>query len=73
MIIKKKIQGKIIVLKYNKVKEYPNKYIVYDVYKILNETKSIFLYKTCLTSLQIKELKEQKFIINSEEIFGLCT
>ena len=64
MQIKKKVQGHDIVLDYKRVKKYPNGYILYNVYK-----QGVFIYRTCLTSLQVKEIKEAGYVLNEEEVF----
>lgn len=61
MKITKKIQGQEIILNYIKVKKYPN-YTLYDVY-IDNK----LLYRTCLTSIQLKRLKKLKYTITECE------
>lgn len=63
MKITKKVQGHNIVLEYKKVKKYLNGYTLYNVYK-----DNVFLYRTCLTSLQIKEIKEAGYMLNEEEV-----
>ncbi len=64
MKITKKVQGHNIVLEYKKVKKYPHGYSLYNVYK-----DNVFLYRTCLTSLQIKEIKEAGYVTSDEEVF----
>ena len=65
MRIKKRVQGHDILLDYKKVKKYPNGYTLYNVYK-----DKIFLYRTCLTSLQIKEIKDAGYMVSDEEVFN---
>ena len=62
MKIIKKVQGHEIILEYRKIKEYPHGYTLYDVYNF-----DRFLYKTCLTELDIIEIKRNKYTIN--EVF----
>lgn len=64
MKITKKVQGHDIVLEYKKVKKY-NGYTLYDVYK-----NNVFVYRTCLTSLQIKEIKQAGYMLNEEEVLA---
>ena len=60
MKITKKVQGHDIELELIKVKDYP-RYTVYNVYK-----GDVFLYRTCFTSLQIKELVLKGFVMDEE-------
>ncbi len=68
MKIKKKVQGHIIILEYKKVKKYKDGYTLYDVYK-----QGEFLYRTCLTSVQLREIKEAGYMTSDEEvIINVC-
>lgn len=69
MKIEKKVQGHSIILDYRRVRKYPHGYVLYNVYKMLGKAKRIFLYKTCLTSLQIEEIKDAGYMISDEEVF----
>lgn len=69
MIIKKRVQGHDIILDYKRVKSYPNGFTEYRVYKMLGKSKRVFLYNTCLTSLQLKELADKDYVITDEEVF----
>lgn len=62
MIVKKIVEGYNILLDYRKVKEYSNKFTLYDVYR-----NNKFLYRTCLDKLQLKKLEEVGYLINNEE------
>ncbi len=66
MRIKKKVQGYDVILEYERIKDYPNGYSLYDVYKLTNERK--FLYRTCLTDLQVKEIVLAGYTVSEEEI-----
>lgn len=68
MLIKKIINGHIIVLEYRRVKKYRNRFTLYRVYKRIGKSKRIFLYNTCLTDLQLKEIVKRKYLI-TEEVF----
>lgn len=68
MKIKKRIEGKDIILDYKRVKRY-NGYILFNVYQCISKSKRKYLYKTCLTPLDIKLLSEKDFIISDEEVF----
>ena len=52
-----------MILDYIRVKKYPNGYTLYNVYK-----DKIFVYRTCLTSLQIREIKDAGYVISEEEV-----
>lgn len=65
MLIKKRVQGKDIILDYRETKTYPHGYTRYSVYKVL--TKRKFLYNTCLTSLQLDKIKKAGYVIFDEE------
>ena len=67
MFIKKKVQGQIVKLDYQKEKVYP-RYTEYSVYKMLPNGSRQFLYRTCLTSLQLKKLKENDYKIDFEVV-----
>lgn len=69
MIIKKRVQGHDIILDYKRVKSYPHGFTTYRVYKMLSKSKRVFLYNTCLTSLQLKELADSDYVITDEEVF----
>lgn len=62
MIITKKVQGHDIKLEYKKVKQYTG-YTLYNVYK-----NGVFIYQTCLSKLQLKEIKEAGYVTNDEEV-----
>ena len=62
MKIIKKVQGQLIELDLIKVKDYPNGYTLFDVYKA-----DKFMYRTCFTSLQVKELATKGFVLGEEE------
>ena len=64
MRIIKKVLGHTVVLDYKKVKDYPNGYTLYDVYK-----NNVFLYRTCLTDLQVLDIVLADYIVNEEEAF----
>ena len=63
MKIKKRVQGKDVILDYIRVKKYPNGYTLYNVYK-----DKTFKYRTCLTGLQVKEIKDAGYVISEEEV-----
>lgn len=65
MIIKKKVQGKIIPLEMETIKKYP-RYTRYQIYKRENG-KRIPLYTTCYTDLQLVELAKRNFFIDEED------
>ena len=69
MIIKKRVQGHDIILDYKRVKSYQHGFTKYRVYKMLGKSKRVFLYNTCLTSLQLKELADNDYIVTDEEVF----
>jgi len=69
MKIKKRVQGHDIILDYRVLKKYPH-FTRYKVYKMLSKTKRLFLYTTCLTSLQIKDIKNAGYILTDEEVFN---
>ncbi|MBP5427015.1 MAG: hypothetical protein J6Y29_03885 [Clostridiales bacterium] len=66
MKIIKRVQGHDIVLDYKRVKSYPHGFIRFRVYKMLGKYKRVFLYNTCLTSLDIKRIKRNGYQINEE-------
>lgn len=68
MKIKKRIEGHDIVLEYEKVKRYPQGFTSFKVYKILNDTKKLFLYIVSLSDLEIKEIEKTGYILK-EEVF----
>lgn len=68
MLIKKRVQGHDILLEYKVIEKYP-RYTRYGVYKILNKSKKIFLYTTCLTNQQISKIIQAGYMINDEEVF----
>jgi len=61
MKIIKKVQGHDIELDYRLDKKYP-RYNVFNVYK-----DNVFLYRTCLTDLQIKDLVLNGYVISEDE------
>ena len=66
MRIKKRVYGKIVVLDFVKVKKYPAGFTLYDVF-----CGNRFLYKTCFTPLQVKELTKCRTIFDEEDL-DLC-
>lgn len=69
MKIKKKVNGIEVILDYRRVKRYNNRYVLYNVYKILSKTKRIFLYRTCLSDLQKVEIELSGYMLDEEEEF----
>lgn len=64
MKIKKNIQGEVLELELEKIRDYP-RYSLYQVYKLVNG-KRIPLYKQCYTQLQLKEIIRKGFCIDDE-------
>lgn len=66
MIIKKRVQGHDITLEYVVLKKYP-RFTTFNVYRLFKTTKKL-LYTTCLTRLQIQDIKRAGYVINDEEV-----
>ena len=68
MKVLKKVQGseEYIILELEKIKDYSN-YSLYQVYKF-KDGKRIPLYRRCYTDLEIRELKNNHYVIE-EEVF----
>ncbi len=68
MKILKRLQGEVIDLEFEKIRDY-KKYSLYQVYKVVNGEK-IKLYKQCYNDFDLKEIGKQRNII-SEEMYEL--
>lgn len=68
MIIKKKnMYGDNILVEIVLVEKYKT-YCLYDVYRVNDNGTKNFLYKTCFTNLQLKEIEKKGFIEEDEEM-----
>jgi len=68
MIIKKRVQGEYITLEYKLLKKYP-RFTTYNVYKVAKNNKKTLLYTTCLTKLQLEQIRDSGYLICDEEVF----
>lgn len=66
MLIKKKVDGHIVWLEFEKVKRYSNRFTLYKVYKNIGKSKKIFLYNTTLNDLELKDIIKKGYMM--EEI-----
>ena len=66
MKIRKIVQGRVVDLEIEKIKDYPS-YGWYQVYKII-DGKRVPAYKETFTPLQLREIRAKGCCINEDEL-----